>query len=199
MFKATDFKLIRRYCSDDLNELLWLLKIPVPNFSGGDEFEIYGKLDRAIDEKFCALLNCKSDLDGYAKLLDLGGIKFDSGETRNSMLKKVLANREKILQVASAQAGDKNSASSNSGSSAPLIVGGILIAGALGYAALTDEPNHLITGAGVIAGIATIGFGLSGGKKSDSSPLPSQKNLSRAQVENVLPILERVNKIFDSI
>ena len=197
MFKATDFKLIRRLCLDDLNELLRLLKIPAPNFSDGDEFEIYGKLDRAIDEKFCAMLNCKSDLDGYAKLLDLGGIKFDSGETRNSMLKKVLANREKILQATSAQAGDKNSASSNSGVSVPSIVGGILIAGGIAYAALTDEPNHLITGAGVVLGVIGIIAGLSGGKKSDSSP--PQKNLSRAQVETALPILERVNKIFDSI
>lgn len=97
MFKATDFRLIRRHCPDELNKLLQLLKIPAPNFDDGDEFEIYNKLDRAIDEKFCALLNCKSDLDGYAKLLDCGGIEFDSGETRNGMLKKILANREKIL------------------------------------------------------------------------------------------------------
>ena len=97
MFKATDFKLIRRLCPDELNKLLRLLEIDAPNFDDGDEFEIYKDLDSAIDRKFCDRLNCKSDLDGYAKLLDRGGIEFDSGETRNSMLKKVLANRETIL------------------------------------------------------------------------------------------------------
>ena len=97
MFKTPDFKLIRRNCPEELNKLLELLEINPENFDGGDEFKIYSELDKAIDEKFCERLNCKSDLDGYAKLLDLGGIKFDSGETRNDMLKKVLANRDKIL------------------------------------------------------------------------------------------------------
>ncbi|MBD3878981.1 MAG: hypothetical protein SR1Q5_04755 [Quinella sp. 1Q5] len=111
MFKATDFKLIRRDCPEELKKLLQLLKIPMPNFNSGDEYEIYSKLDKAIDKEFCERLHCKSDLDGYAKLLDLGGIKFDSGETRNNMLKKVLANRDKILQGAAAQVGNKNSSS----------------------------------------------------------------------------------------
>ena len=97
MFKATDFKLMRRNCSEELNELLRLLKIPAPSFDDGDEFEIYSDLDKAIDEKFCAKLNCKSDLDGYAKLLNRGGLKFNSNETRKSMLKKIFANREKIF------------------------------------------------------------------------------------------------------
>lgn len=111
MFKATDFKLIQRNCPEELNKLLQLLKIPPQTFNSGDEFEIYGKLDALIDKKFCELLNCKSDLDGYAKLLDLGGIKFASSETRNNMLKKILANRDKILQGAAAQARNKNSTS----------------------------------------------------------------------------------------
>ena len=111
MFKATDFKLIRRDCPEELKKLLQLLKIPMPNFNSGDEFKIYSELDNDIDKAFCSKLNCDSDLDGYAKLLDLGGIKFDSGETRNNMLKKVLANRDKILQGAAAQVGNKNSSS----------------------------------------------------------------------------------------
>ena len=108
MFKATDFKLIRRLCPDELEELLRLLEIDAPNFDDGDEFEIYKELDSAIDKKFCDRLNCNSDLDGYAKLLDRGGIEFDSGETRNSMLKKVLANRETILHGQSAPMQTKN-------------------------------------------------------------------------------------------
>lgn len=99
MFKATDFKLIRRDCPEELKKLLKLLEIPPKNFDGSDEFELYDKLDKDIDKRFCERLNCKSDLDGYAKLLDLGGIKFDLSETRTSMLKKVLANRDKILSA----------------------------------------------------------------------------------------------------
>lgn len=96
MFKATDFKLILRNCPEELDKLLQLLKISPQNFNDGNEFDIYDKLDKAIDKAFCAKLNCKSDLDGYAKLLDLGGIEFDLSETRNNMLKKILANRKKI-------------------------------------------------------------------------------------------------------
>jgi len=111
MFKATDFKLIRRNCPKELDKLLQRMKIPAPNFNSGNEFELYDKLDKEIDEKFCERLNCKSDLDGYAKLLDIGGIKFGLSETRNNMLKKVLANREKILQGAAAQVVNNNSSS----------------------------------------------------------------------------------------
>lgn len=111
MFKATDFKLILRNCPEELDKLLQLLKISPQNFNDGNEFDIYDKLDKEIDEKFCELLNCKSDLDGYAKLLDIGGIKFGLSETRNNMLKKVLANREKILQGAAAQVVNNNSSS----------------------------------------------------------------------------------------
>lgn len=95
MFKATDFKLIRRNCPEELDKLLELLEISTQNFDTDD------KLDEAIDKEFCIRLNCKSDLDGYGKLLDLGGIKFDSGETRTNMLKKILTNRERIFQSSS--------------------------------------------------------------------------------------------------
>lgn len=96
MFKATDFKLIRRNCPEELDKLLKLLGISTQNFDTDDE------LNEAIDQAFCTYLNCKSDLDGYGKLLDLGGIKFDSGETRREMLKKILDNRKRIFQSPSA-------------------------------------------------------------------------------------------------
>lgn len=96
MFKATDFQLIRRHCPEDLEKLLELLGISAQNFDTDD------KLDEAIDKAFCSRLKCKSDLDGYGKLLDIGGIKFDSGATRREMLKKILDNRERIFQSPSA-------------------------------------------------------------------------------------------------
>ncbi len=112
MFTASAFSLMRKNCPAELNELLRLLKINYkPDWEHGDEFKIAEKLDDEINKKICALLKSDSDLAGYAKLLDMGGIKFDSGETRNNMLKKILANRNKILNGAAAQVGNKNSSS----------------------------------------------------------------------------------------
>ena len=48
---------------------------------------------------------------GYAKLLDMGGIKFSVSETRKERLKKILASRDKILQGVAAQTSNKNSSS----------------------------------------------------------------------------------------
>ena len=166
MFKKTDFKLIRRDCSEELEKLLKLLDIKYkPDWEHGDEFKIYSELDKAIDEKFCERLNCKSDLDGYAKLLDLGGIKFGLSETRNNMLKKVLANRNKILQGAAAQTSNKNSSSDSDLSLWERIVR--FFKRLFG----SDEP---------------------------APPQPSDK-LSREEIKNVFPILEQINKIFNSI
>ena len=200
MFKATDFQLMRRNCPEDLNKLLKLLGIPAPNFDSGNEFDIYGKLDGDIDKVFRSKLNCKSDLDGYAKLLDIGGIKFDSGETRNNMLKKILANREKILNAAPAQIKDNNS-SSETGLSGYKILGGFLEAvgaGAILYSMMAStEPNYLIVGAGGAAVIAGIFF--LNKKPEPQAQQQSSDKLSREQIKAVLPILEQVNKIFNSI
>ena len=165
MFKATDFKLIRQDCPEELKELLQLMKIKMPDFNNGDEYEIYNKLDNDIDKIFCSKLNCKSDLDGYAKLLDIGGIKFDLSETRNNMLKRVLANRDKILQGAAAQVINKNSSSD----------------------------SDLSLWARIVRFFKRL-FGL-----DESVPSQPTNKLSRKQVEDIWPILEQVNKIFNAI
>ena len=98
MFTPSDFKLIQRICPTDLLQLLNLLGIDSQkmNFEGDDEFEKYSDLDKEIDEKICAKLKSNSVLEGYAKLLDAGKIEFSLRETRIELLKKILANREKI-------------------------------------------------------------------------------------------------------
>ena len=112
MFTASAFSLMRKNCPAELNELLRLLKINYkPDWEHGDEFKIAEKLDDEINKKICALLKSDSDLAGYAKLLDMGGIKFSVSETRKERLKKILASRDKILQGAAAQVGNKNSSS----------------------------------------------------------------------------------------
>lgn len=98
MFTASAFNLIRRNCPEDLDELLRLLDIKdEPDWEHGDEFDIAQDLDKKIDEKICALLNSDSDLAGYAKLLDMGGIKFSVSETRKERLAKIIDNRDQIL------------------------------------------------------------------------------------------------------
>ena len=100
MFTASAFNLIRRNCPEDLDELLRLLDIKdEPDWEHGDEFDIAQDLDKKIDEKICALLNSDSDLAGYAKLLDMGGIKFSVSEMRKERIKKILDNRDKILNA----------------------------------------------------------------------------------------------------
>jgi len=102
---------MRQNCSGELDKLLKQLNIPRPDWAHGDEFEISQKLDNEIEKKICELLKSDSDLAGYAKLLDMGGVKFSISETRKERLGKILANRNKILSGASAQSNDNASAS----------------------------------------------------------------------------------------
>ena len=111
MFTVSAFKLMRRNCKEDLDKLLDLLRINKPNWDRDDEFKISKDLDNKIDKKLCALLKSDSDIDGYAKLLERGAVKFSFNETRKELLEKILANRDKILQGAAAQARNNNSTS----------------------------------------------------------------------------------------
>ena len=100
MFTVSAFKLIRRNCPEDLDKLLKLLEVDKePNWDSDDEFKIAQELDRRIDKKLCALLDSNSDIDGYAKLLERGAVKFSFSETRKELLEKILANRDKILSA----------------------------------------------------------------------------------------------------
>ena len=193
MYTAADFKLMRRICPDEMAALLKSLGIKNPDFNAKDEFEIYSELDDAIDKKISAMLKSNSVLEGYTRLLDAGKIEFKLSETRIELLKKIIANREKILQGAAEQ---KNSAQT---STLPVraIVGGIILIGAVIYFAMSDEPNKIIAGAGVVLGIAGIVFGFNGDKKIDATQ--PQVQLSRQEIENIFPILIKLDKIFDTI
>jgi len=165
LFTVSAFKLMRRNCKEDLDKLLDLLRINKPNWDRDDEFKISKDLDNKIDKKLCALLKSDSDIDGYAKLLEIGNVKFSFSETRKELLEKILANRDKILQGAAAQTSNKNSSSDSDLSLWERIVR--FFKGLFG----SDEP---------------------------APPQPSDK-LSREEIKNVFPILEQINKIFNSI
>ena len=100
MFTAADISLIRRKCLSDMESLLNLMKIPVPNWSSDDEFKLYDKLDDDITKKLCQLMKSPSIVDGYSNLLSLGNVKYDFGETNKEMLGKIVSNRDKIIQGA---------------------------------------------------------------------------------------------------
>ena len=102
-------------------------------------------------------------------------------------------NQEKILSITAV--GNNDSSDASVQSPVPLIIGGICFAVGIGHAIFAEVVNPLVVGAGVIAGIVVAASG-----KKDRSKVPQiQNKLTRAQVENILPILERVNKIFDTI
>ena len=96
MFTASTFSLIRRNCPEELDKLLRLLDIKI-DWKHGDEFEIAQELDSKIEKEICALLKSDSDLTGYAKLLDMGGVEYSISETRKERLTKIIANRDRIL------------------------------------------------------------------------------------------------------
>ena len=97
MFTASTFSLIRQNCPEKFDELLQLLDIEKPDWEHGDEFEIAQELDDDINKRICRLLNSDSDLAGYAKLLDMGGVGFSVSETRKERLAKIIDNRDQIL------------------------------------------------------------------------------------------------------
>ena len=200
MFTASDFKIMERKCPNERDKLLKLLEIKVSLPFAEDDFKSYESLDVTIEKKLVAKLNSTSVVDGYAKLLDTGGVAFSLSETNNEILAKILANREKILSAAPAQIKDNNS-SSDSGLSGYKILGGFLEAvgaGAILYSMMAStEPNYLIVGAGGAAVIAGIFF--LNKKPEPQAQQQSSDKLSREQIKAVLPILEQVNKIFNSI
>lgn len=96
MFVAVEFQNMRNRCSSDLKKLLDELSIPVD--WSGDEYRIYEKLDTEFERKICALMKNSSIIEGYTKLLKLGGIGYDFSELDSELLRKIVANGNKILR-----------------------------------------------------------------------------------------------------
>ena len=97
MFVAVEFQNMRSRCPSELENLLKKLSISKPDWSG-DEYRIYEKLDNDITKKICALMKSSSVIEGYTNLLKLGGVAYDYSETDNELLRKIIANGDKILR-----------------------------------------------------------------------------------------------------
>ena len=97
MFVAAEFQSMRRLCLPELEKLLRTLSIYVPDWNG-DEYRIYEKIDTELERKICALMKSSSIIEGYTKLLKLGGIGYDFSELDSELLRKIVANGNKILR-----------------------------------------------------------------------------------------------------
>ena len=98
MFVAVEFQNMRSRCLPELEKLLENLSIPIPDWSG-DEYRIYQELDEELMKKICALMKSSSVIEGYTKLLKLGGVAYDYSETDNELLNKIVSNGDKILDA----------------------------------------------------------------------------------------------------
>lgn len=97
MFVAVEFQNMRSRCPSELETLLKKLSISKPDWSG-DEYRIYEQLDNDITRKICAAMKSSSVIEGYTNLLKIGGVSYDYSETDNELLRKIVANGDKILR-----------------------------------------------------------------------------------------------------
>ena len=96
MFTLPAFNLMQEICPEERDELLRKLNITCPDFSHISDND-YKALDKEIDKKICTMMDSRSDVEGYEKLLKLGGLERNN-DTRRDCIARIVANREKILQ-----------------------------------------------------------------------------------------------------
>ncbi len=96
MFTAAEFRLIRERCPKKLDGLLEKLNIPKPDWEAGNEFRNYEALDEKIVNRLCRLMKSDSIINGYVKLLELGGIAVDYSETDNQLLNQIISHMNEI-------------------------------------------------------------------------------------------------------
>ena len=69
MFTASHFKLMRKKCPSEFEELLNILQITKPDFENCDEYEIYEKLDTDIEDRLKSQMRSNSISEGYSNLV----------------------------------------------------------------------------------------------------------------------------------
>ena len=89
MFTLSDFKIARQKSPETLEDLLKHLQIDPKDLD--DE-----ALDDLIDKKICERMKSNSILSGCVNLLDRGEIEFEVIDTIQTLIRKILENREEI-------------------------------------------------------------------------------------------------------
>lgn len=95
-FIPLEFKRMKERCPDERDELLRQLNIPIFDFAHFNDND-YASLNKKIYQKICEMMDSQSDIEGYEKLLKLGGMERNN-DTRRDCIARIVANREKILQ-----------------------------------------------------------------------------------------------------
>ena len=223
MFTATDFRLIRDKCPDDLETLLKKIGVNTPDFENGDEFKIASDLDDKITQKLCRLMKSDSVIGGYMDLLNYGNISYNYSETDNALLGKVIANKSSILKGATQPKKTEVKARAASESpkgtvkritereplALPTIIGGAILIG--GIAVMVA--GHAVGAVGVILGGAGAVLGLKGQtvikevvtespqttSKGNSTVTTTPAAFTQSEINKVFDVLSLTNKIVKSI
>ena len=95
-FIPLEFNRMKERCPDERDELLRQLNIPISDFAHFNDND-YTSLNKKIYQKICEMMDSQSDIEGYEKLLKLGGMERNN-DTRRDCIARIVANREKILQ-----------------------------------------------------------------------------------------------------
>ena len=95
-FIPLEFNRMKERCPEERDELLRQLNIPISDFDHFNDDD-YTFLNKKIYQKICEMMDSQSDIEGYEKLLKLGGMERNN-DTRRDCIARIVANREKILQ-----------------------------------------------------------------------------------------------------
>lgn len=228
MFTAAEYRLIRENCLADLQKLLAMLNMSEPNWNVGDEFRIYEKVDEGIIERVCRLMKSESVIEGYTKLMTLGGLPFDYSETDNELLATILKNKDYVMRGATQAVSTKQTVTENRPQKITktveekkpkpaFIAGGIgLILIGIGIAIYNAVAEDADIGMAVIlipivAGVAGLIIGFNGETVTKTVTVdgpPAQKKVTaetkkaaftESEIRQVFEILSQINKIVRSI
>ena len=224
MFTDAEYRRIRERSLADLKKLLSTLELAEPNWDAGDEFRTYEALDDQIVARLCRLMKSDTIINGYVKLLGLGGINVDYSETDNELLDKIIRNRNAIERGATQSAGVQSAKVE----SQPIrhvrkiertetiaglvIVGAVLIIGAIALMVLSEPGDSPIVSAILgIAGIVAAGLGFKGRTITEettveekpaprsSKPVSTPAPFTSTEIRRALDVLSQANKIVHSL
>ena len=220
MFTAAEYRRIRERSLAELRALLSALEISEPDWEAGNEFRTYEALDEEIVKRLCRLMKSDNVINGYVKLLGLGGISVDYSETDNELLDMIVRNRDAIargaVQVIRAEPTTVETRPlqrvrkvERTESIGGLIVGGLMMI-VVAVVLMINDVNPIAAGISGVAGVIAAGLGLKGRTvveeaTVEETPAPTVKAETKptpftaTEIQRALDILSRADKIVRSL
>ena len=220
MFTAAEYRRIRERSLAELRALLSALEISEPDWEAGNEFRTYEALDEEIVKRLCRLMKSDNVINGYVKLLGLGGISVDYSETDNELLDMIVRNRDAIargaVQVIRAEPTTVETRPlqrvrkvERTESIGGLIVGGLMMI-VVAVVLMINDVNPIAAGISGVAGVIAAGLGLKGRTvveevAIEETPAPTVKAETKpapftaTEIQRALDILSRADKIIHSL